>query len=133
MGRIITLSVAVLMTIGGTGVVLSETVKQTSWGGTTKAAIMQVPSGETTATDPSVTGFAPLSGPTMGNLMPGFDLLSDTMMGDPNNPTSCIAGYDVASQNGLSPNPDITTNPFAADLLQPTVLDQSQLIVRVAS
>jgi hypothetical protein len=27
MGRIITLSVAVLMTIGGTGVVLSETVK----------------------------------------------------------------------------------------------------------
>ena len=29
MGRIITLSVAVLMTIGGTGVVLSETVKQT--------------------------------------------------------------------------------------------------------
>jgi len=37
MGRIITLSVAVLMTIGGTGVVLSETVKQTSWGGTTKA------------------------------------------------------------------------------------------------
>jgi hypothetical protein len=132
MGRIITLSVAVLMTIGGTGVVLSETVKQTSWGGTTKAAIMQVPSGETTATDPSVTGFAPLSGPTMGNLMPDFDLLSDTMMGDPNNPTSCIAGYDVASQNGLSPNPDITTNPFAADLLQPTVLDQSQLIVRVA-
>src|ERR1035437_3153983 len=131
MGRIITLSVAVLMTIGGTGVVLSETVKQTSWGGTTKAAIMQVPSGETTATDP-VTGFAPLSGPTMGNLMPDFDLLSDTMMGDPNNPTSCIAGYDVASQNGLSPNPDIITNPFAADLLQPTVLDQSQLIVRVA-
>jgi hypothetical protein len=132
MGRIITLSVAVLMTIGGTGVVLSETVKQTSWGGTTKAAIMQVPSGETTATDPSVTGFAPLSGPTMGNLMPDFDLLSDTMMGDPNNPNSFIQDYDVASQNGLSPNPDITTNPFAADLLQPTILDQSQLIVRVA-
>src|ERR1035437_8247591 len=117
MGSIITLSMAVLMTIGGTGVVLSETVKQTSWGGTTKAAIMQVPSGAPTATDPSVTG---------------FDLLSDTLMGDPNNPTSCIAGYDVASQNGLSPTPDITTNPFAADLLQPTVLDQSQLIVRVA-
>ena len=132
MGRIITLSMAVLMAIGGMGVVLSETVKQTAWGGPTKAAIMHVPGGETTATDPSVTGFAPLSGPTMGNLMPGFDLLSDTMMGDPNNPTSCIAGYDVASQNGLSPNPDIITNPFAADLLQPTVLDQSQLIVRVA-
>ena len=132
MGRIITLSVAVLMTIGGTGVVLSETVKQTSWGGTTKAVIMQVPSGETTATDPSVTGFAPLSGPTMGNLMPGFDPLSDTMMGDPNYPNSFIPSYDVASQNGLSPSPDITTNPFAADLLQPTVLDQSQLIVRVA-
>jgi hypothetical protein len=92
MGRIITLSVAVLMTIGGTGVVLSETVKQTSWGDTTKAVIMQVPSGETTATDPSVTGFAPLSGPTMGNLMPDFDLLSDTMMGDPNNPNSFISG-----------------------------------------
>ena len=132
MGRIITLSMAVLMAIGGMGVVLSETVKQTAWGGPTKAAIMHVPGGETTATDPSVAGFAPLSGPTMGNLMPGFDLLSDTMMGDPNNPTSCIAGYDVASQNGLSPSPDITTNPFAADLLQPTVLDQSQLIVRVA-
>src|SRR5665811_60596 len=86
MGRIITLSMAVLMAIGGMGVVLSETVKQTAWGGPTKAAIMHVPGGETTATDPSVTGFAPLSGPTMGNLMPGFDLLSDTMMGDPNNP-----------------------------------------------
>jgi hypothetical protein len=132
MGRIITLSMAVLMAIGGTGVVLSETVKQTAWGGPTKAAIMHVPGGETTATDPSVTGFAPLSGPTMGNLMPGFDLLSDTMMGDPNNPNSFIQDYDVASQNGLSPSPDITTNPFAADLLQPTVLDQSQLIVRVA-
>ena len=132
MGRIITLSVAVLMTIGGTGVVLSETVKQTSWGGTTKAAIMQVPSGETTATDPSVTGVAPLSGPTMGNLMPDFDLLSDTMMGDPNNPNYFIPDHDVASQNGLSLNPDITTDPFAADLLQPTILDQSQLIVRVA-
>jgi hypothetical protein len=78
MGRIITLSVAVLMTIGGTGVVLSETVKQTSWGGTTKAAIMQVPSGETTATDPSVTGFAPLSGPTMGK-----SILHDTVATDP--------------------------------------------------
>ena len=132
MGRIITLSMAVLMAIGGMGVVLSETVKQTAWGGPTKAAIMQVPSGETTVTDPSVTGFAPLSGPTMGNLMPDFDLLSDTMMGDPNNPNSFIQDYDVASQNGLSPSPDITTNPFAADLLQPTVLDQSQLIVRVA-
>jgi hypothetical protein len=132
MGRIITLSMAVLMAIGGMGVVLSETVKQTAWGGPTKAAIMHVPGGETTATDPSVTGFAPLSGPTMGNLMPGFDLLSDTMMGDPNNPNSFIQDYDVASQNGLSPSPDITTNPFAADLLQPTVLDQSQLIVRVA-
>jgi hypothetical protein len=132
MGRIITLSMAVLMAIGGMGVVLSETVKQTAWGGPTKAAIMHVPGGETTATDSSVTGFAPLSGPTMGNLMPGFDLLSDTMMGDPNNPNSFIQDYDVASQNGLSPSPDITTNPFAADLLQPTVLDQSQLIVRVA-
>ena len=132
MGRIITLSMAVLMAIGGMGVVLSETVKQTAWGGPTKAAIMHVPGGETTATDPSVTGFAPLSGPTMGNLMPGFDLLSDTMMGDPNNPNSFIQDYDVASQNGLSPSPDITTNPFAADLLQPTVLDQSQLNVRVA-
>jgi hypothetical protein len=132
MGRIITLSMAVLMAIGGMGVVLSETVKQTAWGGPTKAAIMHVPGGETTVTDPSVTGFAPLSGPTMGNLMPGFDLLSDTMMGDPNNPNSFIQDYDVASQNGLSPCPDITTNPFAADLLQPTVLDQSQLIVRVA-
>jgi len=132
MGRIITLSMAVLMAIGGMGVVLSETVKQTAWGGPTKAAIMHVPGGETTVTDPSVTGFAPLSGPTMGNLMPGFDLLSDTMMGDPNNPNSFIQDYDVASQNGLSQCPDITTNPFAADLLQPTVLDQSQLIVRVA-
>jgi len=132
MGRIITLSMAVLMAIGGMGVVLSETVKQTAWGGPTKAAIMHVPGGETTATDPSVAGFAPLSGPTMGNLMPGFDLLSDTMMGDPNNPNSFRQDYDVASQNGLSPSPDITTNPFAADLLQPTVLDQSQLIVRVA-
>jgi hypothetical protein len=133
MGRIITLSMAVLMTIGRTGVVLSETVKQTAWGGTTKAAIMQVPGGETTATDPRVTGFDPLlSGPTMGNLMPGFDPLSDTMMGDPNYPNSFIPSYDVASQNGLSPSPDITTNPFAADLLQPTVLDQSQLNVRVA-
>jgi hypothetical protein len=132
MGRIITLSMAVLMVIGGTGVVLSETVKQTAWGGPTKAAIMHAPGDETTATDPSVTGFAPLSGPTMGNLMPGFDLLSDTMMGDPNNPNSFIQDYDVASQNGLPPSPDITTNPFAADLLQPTVLDQSQLIVRVA-
>jgi len=64
--------------------------------------------------------------------MPGFDLLSDTMMGDPNNPNSFIQDYDVASQNGLPPSPDITTNPFAAELLQPTVLDQSQLIVRVA-
>jgi hypothetical protein len=90
MGRIITLSVAVLMTIGGTGVVLSETVKQTD--GTTKAAIMQMPGGENTATDPWVTGFDPLSGPTMGNLMPGFDLLSDSMMGDPNNPNLFISG-----------------------------------------
>jgi hypothetical protein len=85
MGRIITLSMAVLMTIGGTGVVLSE-----------------------------------------------FDLLSDTMMGDPNNPNYFIPDHNVASQNGLSLNPDITTNPFAADLLQPTILDQSQLIARVA-
>src|ERR1039457_6996280 len=112
MGGIITLSMAVLMTIGGMGVVLSETVKQTAWGGITKAAIMQVPSGETTATDPSVTGVAPLSGPTMGN---------------PNNPNYFIPDHDVASQNGLSLNPDITTDPFAADLLQPTILDQSQL------
>jgi hypothetical protein len=28
----------------------------------------------------------------MGNLMPDFDLLSDTMMGDPNNPNSFISG-----------------------------------------
>jgi hypothetical protein len=68
----------------------------------------------------------------MGNLMPDFDLLSDTMMGDPNNPNYFIPDHDVASQNGLSLNPDITTDPFAADLLQPTILDQSQLIVRVA-
>ena len=123
MGRIITLSMAVLMAIGGMGVVLSETVKQTAWGGPTKAAIMHVPGGETTATDPSVTGFAPLSGPTMGNLMPGFDLLSDTMMGDPNYPNSFIPSYDVASQNGLSPSPDhhqsVRRGPVTANCFGP--------------